>query len=73
MLAPVLPRYHVGRADRGEQRSRQLFDRQRIGTGRNYQLAELLELGLFELSRLAIERLQFRIKVLWLPHRILRS
>ncbi|MGN7998892.1 hypothetical protein [Sphingomonas sp. 22176] len=67
-LAPVLPRDHIGQADCGEQRARQLLHRQCIGTGRDHQFAELLELGLFEVSRLAVERLQFRIEVTWFSH-----
>jgi hypothetical protein len=72
-LAPALPCDHVGRTYSGEQRARQLFDGKCIGTGRDHQLAKLLELGLLELPRLAVERLQLRVKVTWLAHRTLRS
>jgi hypothetical protein len=62
-LAPSLPCICVLALDSRQQQSRELFDRERIGTGRNHQLAQLMELAVLQLPGLVAERLQFGVKI----------
>ena len=72
-LGPRLPLPGVLGFGQHGQRARQFVGGERIGSGRDHQFAELLHLASFQVSRLVLKRLQFRIKVPWLAHHVLHE
>lgn len=67
-LGPRLPLsgvFHLGQHD---QRTRQFIGGERVGSGRNDQLAKLLHFAVLQVFGLVLQRLQFRIKVSWFSH-----